>query len=82
MMPRGRFLLATATGLVLAGLVHIGVVLLIPRLSQADALSRAPPGQTLHHARPVFPPPTGHPPSPAQACPPNPAPAPAGGPRP
>lgn len=53
MSPRGRFLLATLSGLVLAGLVHVGVVLLIPRLSEADALSRARSGEALDHPLPV-----------------------------
>lgn len=50
MSPRGRFLFATACGLVLAGLVHILVVLLIPRLSDSDALSRTRTGESLDHA--------------------------------
>lgn len=45
MSPRGRLWLATACGLVLAGLVHIVVVLAIPSLSESDALSRARAGQ-------------------------------------
>jgi uncharacterized membrane protein len=49
MSPRGRFLLATLSGLVLAGLVHVAVVLLIPRLSENDALSRARSGEALDH---------------------------------
>ena len=53
MSPRGRFLLATLSGLVLAGLVHVGVVLLIPRLAEADALSRARSGEALDHPLPV-----------------------------
>ncbi|WP_264050349.1 DUF1254 domain-containing protein [Methylobacterium flocculans] len=53
MSPRGRFLLATLSGLVLAGLVHVGVVLLIPRLSEADALSRARSSESLDHPMPV-----------------------------
>lgn len=75
MTPRGRFLLATATGLVLAGLVHIGVVLLIPRLSKVDALSRALAGETLDHAMPVYTLATGDTPSPPEAWLPIPDPA-------
>jgi uncharacterized membrane protein len=75
MTPRGRFLLATATGLVLAGLVHIGAVLLIPRLSEADALSRARTGETLDHAMPVYTLATGDTPSPPEAWLPIPDPA-------
>ncbi|ACA15645.1 conserved hypothetical protein [Methylobacterium sp. 4-46] len=40
MTPFGRFLIATLSGLVLAGIVHIAVVLAIPALSARDALSR------------------------------------------
>ena len=53
MSPRGRFLLATLAGLVLAGLVHGVVVLLIPRLSETDALSRARSSEALDHPMPV-----------------------------
>lgn len=41
MTSTGRFLLATLCGLVLAGIVHITVVLAIPYLSDHDALARA-----------------------------------------
>ncbi|RVU16119.1 DUF1254 domain-containing protein [Methylobacterium oryzihabitans] len=41
MTPFGRFLLATLSGLVLAGLVHLTVVLAIPYLSGRDALTRS-----------------------------------------
>ncbi|GJD53644.1 hypothetical protein OPKNFCMD_6421 [Methylobacterium crusticola] len=41
MTPAGRFLLATLCGLVLAGIVHVAVVLAIPYLSTSDALSRS-----------------------------------------
>ncbi len=40
MSDRGRFLLATLTGLVLAGIVHVAAVLLMPSLSERDAYSR------------------------------------------
>lgn len=50
MSARGRYLLATLAGLVLAGLVHIGVVLSIPLLSENDALARARTSETLDHA--------------------------------
>jgi uncharacterized membrane protein len=53
MSPRGRFLVATLSGLVLAGLVHVVVVLLIPRLSETDALSRARTAEALDHPVPV-----------------------------
>jgi len=49
MTPRGRFLVATLSGLVLAGLVHVTAVLLIPRLAESDALSRARSGESLDH---------------------------------
>ncbi|MCI9880127.1 hypothetical protein MTL_08745 [Methylobacterium goesingense] len=49
MTPRGRFLVATLSGLVLAGLVHVATVLLIPGLAQSDALSRARSGESLDH---------------------------------
>ncbi|MDO9426225.1 MAG: hypothetical protein Q7T93_05280 [Methylobacterium sp.] len=75
MTPRGRFLLATLAGLVLAGLVHIGVVLLIPRLSETDALSRARTGEGLDHAMPVYTLVTGDGPAPPEAWLPIPDPA-------
>lgn len=53
MSPRGRFLVATLAGLVLAGLVHGLVVLLIPRLAETDALSRARSSEALDHPLPV-----------------------------
>jgi uncharacterized membrane protein len=40
MSARARFLVATASGLVLAALVHLATVLAIPALSRTDALSR------------------------------------------
>lgn len=53
MNPRGRFLVATLAGLALAGLVHIAVVLLIPRVSETDALSRSRSSEGLDHPMPV-----------------------------
>jgi uncharacterized membrane protein len=41
MTPAGRFLLATLCGLVIAGIVHIAVVMAIPYLAANDALSRS-----------------------------------------
>ena len=38
---RPGFLVATAAGLVIAGIVHIAAVLAIPRLSESDALTRS-----------------------------------------
>lgn len=75
MTPRGRFLLATLSGLVLAGLVHVGTVLLIPGLSETDALSRGQSSETLDHAMPVYTLSTGDTPSPAEAWLPIPDPA-------
>jgi uncharacterized membrane protein len=49
MTPRGRFLVASLSGLVLAGLVHGTTILLIPRLAESDALSRARSGENLDH---------------------------------
>jgi uncharacterized membrane protein len=40
MSERGRFLLATLCGLVLAGIVHIVIVLAVPRLAENDAYAR------------------------------------------
>jgi uncharacterized membrane protein len=40
MSERGRFLLATLCGLVLAGMAHIVIVLAVPRLAEHDAYSR------------------------------------------
>ena len=48
-MRRGPFLLATAAGLVLAGLVHVATVLAIPRFAESDAFSRAQASETLDH---------------------------------
>ena len=49
-----RFAYATACGLVLAGVVHIATVLAIPRLSEADALSRAGSSESLDHPLPIY----------------------------
>lgn len=46
---RFRFLLATLSGLVLAGIVHIGVVLSIPRFAEGDAMTLARGSETLDH---------------------------------
>lgn len=73
--PRGRILLATLCGLVLAGLVHIAVVLAIPGLSEADALSRARTGRNLGHPMAVHTLATGEDPAPAEAWLPIPDPA-------
>ncbi|WP_375408380.1 hypothetical protein [uncultured Methylobacterium sp.] len=75
MTPRGRLLLATACGLVIAGLVHIATVLLIPTLSESDALSRARTSETLDHAMRVHTLATGDTPSSAQPWLPIPDPA-------
>ena len=40
MSERARFLLATLCGLVLAGMVHIVIVLAVPRLAEHDAYGR------------------------------------------
>lgn len=40
MRPRSRVLLATAAGLVLAGIAHLSAVLAIPWMAERDALSR------------------------------------------
>ena len=44
-----RLLLATLCGLVLAGIVHIGTVLSIPRFAEKDALSLARGSESLDH---------------------------------
>ena len=75
MSPRGRLLLATACGLVLAGLVHIGTVLSIPRLAEGDALSRAQTSETLDHPLTIHGLATGTEPAPAEAWLPIPDPA-------
>jgi uncharacterized membrane protein len=70
-----RFLFATLCGLLLAGVVHIGVVLTIPSLSEADALSRARTGTSLDHAMRVHTLATSNDPAPAEAWLPIPDPA-------
>ena len=40
MSLRARLVLATLTGLVLSGIVHLAAVLMIPRLGERDAVSR------------------------------------------
>ncbi|KQP83050.1 hypothetical protein [Methylobacterium sp. Leaf117] len=75
MTPRGRFLVATLSGLVIAGLVHVATVLLIPRLAEGDALSRARSGEGLDHPMPVNTVATGDAPPPVEAWLPIPDPA-------
>jgi uncharacterized membrane protein len=48
-MSRSAFWLATACGLVIAGIVHIATVLAIPRFSEGDAFTRAQASETLDH---------------------------------
>lgn len=75
MTQRGRILLATLVGLVLAALVHVAVVLAIPTLSEVDALSRARSSETLDHAMAVYTLATGDAPAPTEAWLPIPDPA-------
>lgn len=49
MSLRSQFLLATACGLILAGIVHIVTVLSIPRFAETDALARARESESLDH---------------------------------
>lgn len=49
MSPRSRFLLATACGLVLAGIAHIVAVLSIPHFAASDALAMAKASESLDH---------------------------------
>ncbi len=49
MSPRFLLILATLAGLVLAGLVHIAVVLAIPRFAERGALTLAKASETLDH---------------------------------
>ncbi|GEO98017.1 DUF1254 domain-containing protein [Methylobacterium haplocladii] len=49
MSTRGRFILATLCGLVLAGIVHIVTVRAIPYFAQGDAFSRARSSESLDH---------------------------------
>lgn len=48
-MSRSAFWLATACGLVIAGIVHIATVLAIPRFSEGDAFTRVRASETLDH---------------------------------
>lgn len=48
-MSRAGLLLATAAGLVLAGLVHVAAVLAIPRFAEGDAFTRAKASESLDH---------------------------------
>lgn len=48
-MSRSAFWLATACGLVIAGIVHIATVLAIPRFSEGNAFTRARASETLDH---------------------------------
>ena len=70
-----RVVYATACGLVLAGIVHVATVLAIPRLSEADALSRARTSESLEHPQRIYTLATGADPSPAEAWLPIPDPA-------
>ena len=70
-----RFAYATLVGLVLAGIVHIAAVLAIPRLADADALSRASTGESLDHPLAIYTVATGADPSPPEAWLPIPDPA-------
>ena len=56
MTALGRFLLATACGLVLAGAVHIFVVLASPRFAENDALARVQDTLTAEQAQIISPP--------------------------
>lgn len=68
-------MLATAAGLVLAGIVHIATVLAIPALSESDALSRARASEALDHPLRIYTLATGDNPAPAEAWLPIPDPA-------
>ena len=67
MSVRLRVVLASLCGLVLAGLVHIGTVLSIPRFADRDALSLARQSESLDHPLRIYTLATGE--SPAQAEP-------------
>lgn len=67
MSGRMRFLLASLVGLVLAGIVHIGVVLSIPRLAEGDPLTRARASESLDHPLRIHTLPTRDAPAPAPA---------------
>ncbi|GJE29346.1 DUF1254 domain-containing protein [Methylobacterium organophilum] len=75
MSPRNRFLLATACGLVLAGMVHIATVLSIPRFAEGDAFSHARASESLDHPLAVHTLATGENPGPAESWLPIPDPA-------
>ncbi len=70
-----RLLYATLTGLVLAGIVHIAAVMAIPRLAEADAVSRTQASESLDHPQPIYTLSTGEVPSPPEAWLPIPDPA-------
>lgn len=72
---RAPFLLATAAGLVMAGIVHIVTVLAIPLLSESDALTRARASESLDHPLRIYTLATGDNPAPAEAWLPIPDPA-------
>lgn len=75
MSGRMRFALASLVGLVLAGLVHIGVVLAIPWLSEGDPLTRARASESLDHPLRIHTLPTRDAPAPEEAWLPNPDPS-------
>ena len=56
MSDRARFLLATLCGLMLAGIVHLTVVLAIPWLSERDAFSRLRATMTADKSELIAPP--------------------------
>jgi uncharacterized membrane protein len=72
---RLRLLYATLTGLVLAGIVHIVAVLAIPRLAEADAVSRSRTSESLDHPQAIYTLATGANPAPPEAWLPIPDPA-------
>ncbi|WP_430911289.1 DUF1254 domain-containing protein [Methylobacterium sp. sgz302541] len=72
---KAPFLLATAAGLVMAGIVHIVTVLAIPLLSESDALTRAQASESLDHPLRIYTLATGDNPAPAEAWLPIPDPA-------
>lgn len=61
------FAYATACGLALAGLVHVATVLMIPHLSEADAVTRARTSENLDHPQRIYTLATGDNPAPAEA---------------
>lgn len=66
-LVRAPFLLATAAGLVLAGIVHIATVLAIPHLAEQDALTRAQASENLDHPLRIYTLATGENPAPPEA---------------